>query len=121
MPKNKDTKLRKDMLLASVADVQHGISALDSKVSGALIVHGLLFAGTVNMAPRIGSLYAQSAGWQQVVVFLSLVGAALTVLTSVGFLLWALAPVRPAAVGDKHKLSVGMFFPMADREGRVKG
>lgn len=85
-----------DFQLASIVDVQGSITANDSKASAALIVHGLLFGGLVELVTHLGGIYNRAAVGERVLGLFLLGFALLTFVLSIWFILKALLPSHPA-------------------------
>src|SRR5580700_8260403 len=85
-----------DFQLASIVDAQSSITANDSKASAALIVHGLLFGGLVELITHLGGVYDRADVGERVVGLFLLGFALLTFVLSIWFILMALLPSRPA-------------------------
>jgi hypothetical protein len=102
-----------DLLLASIQDVQTAISANDSKASAALIVHGLLFTGLLELLVNLGGVYHRASSAQRIVALTLLFLALGAFLVSIYFILRALLPYRPVkvetALGEDCR---GVFFPL---------
>jgi hypothetical protein len=108
-----DLAVRRQVLSAAVADIGRSVSANDQKASAALIVHGLLFAGIVNIAGNLGDAFQEADRFDRVLMTVCLAVALASFLVSVGMLLWAIRPYRPPMalyrVDDEHP---GAFFPV---------
>jgi len=112
------TETRERVLLAAIADLQDSIRANDTKCSAALVVHGLLFAGTVGVAEKLAPVFVKALPWQRIVMLLLVVGAAACFLVSVYFLLSALRPYRPHEALDVVDAErPGLFFPLPKHLG----
>lgn len=99
-------------------DIQGSIHANDSKCSAALVVHGLLFAGTVSVVSKLGDVWRDASNATQTVAAISLAIAAVMLVLSIAVLLWALFPHSPsesfrAPMVSAHGLH-GVFFPDLD-------
>jgi hypothetical protein len=110
-----DSRLRRDLLKAAILDIQGSIHANDSKCAAALVVHGLLFAGTVTVVSRLGDVWRNASGDTKTAAAWSLGVAAAMLLLSIAALLWALFPYSPSKrfrtpILDRHQLP-GVFFP----------
>jgi hypothetical protein len=107
--------LRRELLNSAIGDVQGSIHGNDDKCAGALIVHGLLFAGTVSVASRLEPLWGSSGSITKALVVLTLGIAAPMMMISIGGLLLALMPAAPM-VGLKEMVDAqdppGVFFPV---------
>jgi NADH:ubiquinone oxidoreductase subunit 3 (subunit A) len=102
-----------DLLLASIQDVQTSISANDSKASAALIVHGLVFTGLIELLVNLGGVYHKASDAQRVIALIFLFLVLIAFLISIYYILRALLPYRPQrteeALGDHCR---EVFFPL---------
>lgn len=96
-----------DLLLASIQDVQSSIGANDSKASAALIVHGLVFTGLIELLVNLGGVYRGAGEAQRVVALIFLFLVLLTFLLSIYFIMRALLPYHP----EKLERKLGDRFP----------
>lgn len=114
--------LRRQLQLASIADIQGSIHANDQKSSAGLVVHGLLFAGVLTVAANIGgviddaSIVARAAG---VAALLIALGAFVVSIIEIAK---AAAPYQPrgvaAEISPEYK---HVFFPLPDELSSASG
>jgi hypothetical protein len=107
--------VRRQLLLASIADIQGSIHANDQKSSAGLVVHGLLFAGVLTVVANLGgvvddaSIVATAAG---VAALLVALGAFVVSIINIAI---AAAPYQPrgvaTAISGEYK---HVFFPLPD-------
>lgn len=115
VPQRDVAALRIDLLKTAIADIQGSIHANDSKCSAALVVHGLLFAGVVTVASRLGETWTAAGGPTQDASTALLAIATVAFVLSISSLLYALIPYSPrktfyGPIVDAHRLR-GVFFP----------
>lgn len=107
------TKHLDDLLVASIQDVQSSIGANDSKASAALIVHGLVFTGLIELLVNLGGVYRGASDAQRVIALIFLFLVLLTFLLSIYFIMRALLPYHPeklqSKLGDRFP---EVFFPL---------
>lgn len=112
---------RRQLQLASIADIQGSIQANDGKSSAALVVHGLLFAGLVSVVANLGDTYDSAALGAKIAGGCLLLGAALSFVISVLALTKAVRPHDPRQtrneIGDLHAQA---FFPPAQPKKRER-
>ncbi|HYM45104.1 MAG TPA: hypothetical protein VES65_02950 [Solirubrobacteraceae bacterium] len=102
-----------DFLLASIQDVKSAIGANDSKASAALIVHGLIFTGLVELLVRLGGAYEAANETKQEIAIGLLCATLITFLVSIYYILRALLPYRPKNLESKMQGRYkGVFFPL---------
>jgi hypothetical protein len=107
------------LLGSALADIQGSVRANDSKANTALVVHGLLFAGTTTVITRLGPIYPQASDFERWLGRGLLAVAILSFLTSVSFLLRANSPrIEPALLEALKPRHQRVFFP--DLAGRSK-
>lgn len=105
--------LRRDLLRDAIADIQGSIRANDTKSSAALIVHGLLFAGTLALTREVVPVFETAEAWQRWTIAIVLAIALASFLCSVGALLLAVSPYHPTKL--RHRIASGhqqAFFPL---------
>jgi hypothetical protein len=102
-----------DLLVASIQDVQSSIGANDNKASAALIVHGLVFTGLIQLLVSLGGVYRSASDAQRVIALIFLFLVLITFLISIYFIMRALLPYHPekleGKLGDRFQ---GLFFPL---------
>ncbi len=79
----------------AISDIQGSIHANDSKCSAALVVHGLIFAGTVTVASRLGNTWTSASNGTQDVGTVLLAVAGIAFVISISAILYALLPYSP--------------------------
>jgi len=98
---------QRTLLYASITDISSSVKANDAKASAALVVHGLLFAGILNVVTKLDHAYGQASHRERIlgVVLLGVTLAAF--LCSILLLLLAVSPYRP----KKLETRIGPFYP----------
>lgn len=105
--------LRRELQLASIADIQGSIHANDQKSSAGLVVHGLLFAGVLTVVANIGAIIDDATPLAQWAGGALLVAAFVCFVLSIIALARATSPYEPTEVeetfGDDYE---HVFFPL---------
>jgi len=121
MPPDPRVGIRERVLLAAIQDIQGSIRANDGKHSAALILHGLLFAGTTNVAVQLDE--STYRGAHLAIGGIALAIAAFAFAVSLACLLRAVAPHRPSRDLIVRMVSgarpPGVFFPDLGRLDRL--
>jgi len=117
--------VRRDLLRDAIADIQGSIHGNDTKSSAALVVHGLLFAGTITLTREVVPVFETAETWQRWMIGIVLGLALVAFLLSVAALLYAVSPYHPTKL--RSRIASGhqqVFFPRLDeleQKSRAKG
>lgn len=106
-------KVRREFLLAAIADTEGTVRATDTKASVALVLHGILFSGLLTLT-KDSTAFTNDAPYACLLVILAvLIMSALVV--SVLWLLRCVAPAPPRTLpSDARRAAGGLFFPVGE-------
>jgi hypothetical protein len=107
-------KLRRELQLASIVDIQGSIHANDQKSSAGLVVHGLLFAGVLTVVANIDGIIDEATVWAQGAGVIALLIALGAFVVSIVELAKAAAPYQPAIADEISEDYKHVFFPLRD-------
>jgi hypothetical protein len=119
----KAANARREFLLGAIHHTQAVIGSLESRVPMALVLHGLLFTGLLEITLHIGGIIQHSGGWRiamMVIVGLTLTAFLISVLALITSITPPLSPTP--GVSDPRPLLddgtvPGLFFPKASDLG----
>lgn len=101
-----------ELLQAALADVHATVRTNDAKNPPALIVHGLLFAGTTSVVSRLGDLWHDAPLGARIVIVGGLACSLVALVVSVICLLLAIRPRTRIPIADELRgSSRAVLFP----------
>jgi hypothetical protein len=109
--------LRRGLVEGAVTDTEGTIRATDTKASIALVLHGLLFAGLLNVTMDLGRHYSAAGTPHQVATAILLGIVGLAFVGSIVQLLRCIAPAPRKVIPDTHHWSHGVFFVVDQKVG----